>query len=258
MRKLNILVIAVITAIVVGSVYFPLGPGDFGVHAIGLQIDGQNVARFFAHPTIGAEYSTPRDPNTITVCNFTTPLDTGSITQISIYLIGEPSGSNVRAVIYANDPDSQLPLNQQLLAQSIEDLNVTSMTGEWYNFTINFAASANTTYWFGYYSDHFTRYYYDVSADHISGTSANSTLPNYFPDSFTFTYGSSTIMSLSVVYTHADANPTLSPFQTSSPEIQVAQNSTGEVGLVIIFLAETTVAVFYYNYKKWRAGLSQK
>jgi hypothetical protein len=259
MRRPSILVIAIITAIVVGSVYSLLGPSDFGVHAKGLQIeDSQDASamRSFAHPTIGAECSTLRSPNTITVCNFTTPGDTGSITQISIYLIGEPSGSKVRVVIYANDPDSQLPLNQQLVAQSTEELNVTSATGEWYNFTTNFVPSAKTTYWFGYCSDHCTRYFYDVNLDHITGTAANSTPPDYFPDSFT--YGSSTIMSLCVVYIHEPANLTFGSSQTSSSEMQVGQNSTGEIDLVIIILVETTVAVFYYNYKKMRVGLSQK
>lgn len=234
-----------------------------------------NSTNVFAQETIGAENSTLRPPNTITVCNFTTPADTGNIIQISIYLIGEPTGSNVGAVIYANDPDSQLPLDQQLLAQSTEDLNVTSITGEWYNFTTNFAASRNTTYWFGYYSDRCTRYYYDIDPDHISGTSANSTLPNRFPN--LFCYINSTIMSLYVVYTHADPKLTSSPSQTSPPETQipqnysspntqiaqdsgsqtrVAQNSTGEIDLVIIILAEAAVTVFYYRYEKKRANYS--
>jgi hypothetical protein len=188
-----------------------------------------------------------QSPNTVTVCNYTTPLDVGVITQISIYLTGSPEGSNVTAVIYADSPDSKLPNNQQLLAKSKETLNITSTSGEWYNFTMNYAASPNTTYWIGYFSDSFTRYNFDKNATYISGTSsASKTLLNNFPGSFT--YSDSAIMSLYVAYTREDPKPASDPPQaseaTSAPNPLLSKFLSPEtITAIFVSTAATTTAL---------------
>jgi len=79
--------------------------------------------------------------------------------QISVYLKGIPGKSRVWAVIFANEPDANFPQGGEPLAQSVDALNMTSESGEWCDFTMNFPASQNATYWLGYYSDNFTQYF---------------------------------------------------------------------------------------------------
>ena len=80
----------------------------------------------FAYEAQGNQRSSLPAPQTITLCNYTTPPDTGTITQISILLTGIPEGSQVRAIIFPNDPDSNLPQVGEPLLQTYA-LNVTSV-----------------------------------------------------------------------------------------------------------------------------------
>jgi hypothetical protein len=108
-------------------------------------------------------------------------------------------------------------MSSQVLARSEETLNVTSTSGEWYNFTLNFTPQGNTTYWFGYFSDGFTRNFYDQQANHASLISSGNTLPDSFSGSFT--YSKSNIMSLYGLYTPKDLTlpqPTSQPPATDS------------------------------------------
>jgi hypothetical protein len=169
----------------------------------------------FAYSTIGKENSSLPNPKTVTLCNYTTPPDTGIIVQISIYLTGTLEGSYVRAVIFANEPETQLPQGDAPIAQSIDTLNVTSVSGEWYSFTMNYPASPNTVYWLGYYSDNFTHYFFDANNNYISLTSqpepGNST---WIPVGWY--YKGKSIMSLYALYTNADP-PTPTPTPTLTP-----------------------------------------
>jgi hypothetical protein len=164
-----------------------------------------DLTAVFGNPDVGKQVSELRSPNSVTLCNFSTPLGMAKITQISILLIGTPQGSNVTAVVYANDPGSKLPMSSQLLARSQETLNVTSTSGEWYNFTLNFVPYDNTTYWFGYYSEGFTRNFYAVDANHVSLVSSGGLLPEVF--SGTFSLSGSSMMSLYGVYEGGKPNP---------------------------------------------------
>jgi hypothetical protein len=137
------------------------------------------------------------------------------ITQISIFLVGPPEGANVTAVVYAGDPDLQFPMNGQVLARSAETLNVTSTSGEWYNFTMNFAPYGNETYWFGYYSDGFTRNFYNEEMNHATVISSGNSLPNTF--SGAFTYSNSNMMSIYGIFERGNPNPAPTPKITPTP-----------------------------------------
>jgi hypothetical protein len=170
----------------------------------------------FGYEVIGQENSILLAPKTITLCNYTTPFDAGLIVQISIYLKGPPGGSVVRAVIFANEPDAKFPQGGESVAQSLDVFNVTSNSGQWYNFTMNYPASQNTVYWFGYYSENSTQYFFDTDINHLSVTSqskdANST---WLPVSWS--YIGKSMMSLYAVYNVAD--PQLSPTSTPTPSL---------------------------------------
>jgi len=128
--------------------------------------------------------------------------------------MGTPEGANVTAVIYENNPASQLPVNSQLLARSEETVNVTFTSGKWYNFTMNFEPYGNTTYWFGYFSDGFTRNYFDAEANHVSGISLENTLPRTLSGSFTSTHS---VMSLYALYERGNPNPAPTPTISALP-----------------------------------------
>ena len=165
-----------------------------------------------------------------------------------------------------NDPETQLPLRGEPLAQSIETLNVTSVSGkyynstlnysgEWYNFTMDFSAYQNTVYWLGYYSDNYTRYFFDYNDGFLSVTSQpKDELTSLLPD--TWAYEGKSIMSICALYTFAEPQPT----PTLPPDSSDIQSSSGELasggsfGYTIIVLAiiggESTVALAYQIHKK--------
>lgn len=211
-----------------------------------------NSTSTFAYGAKGNEYSSLPAPKTITLCNYTTPPDTGIIVQISIYLMGISEGSHVRAVIFANEPDAKFPQGGEPLAQSSDILNVTSVTGRWYNFTMNFPASQNTVYWLGYYSDNFTQYFFDANNDHISVTSQpkvenSSWLP------VGWSYEGKSVMSLDALYTIADPQPSPTPVHTYSAISYISQTvqSFQDTFFVLLVIgAESVIMVTDKNRKK--------
>lgn len=162
-------------------------------------------------------------------------------------------GSQVKAVIFANDPQTQLPREGAPIAQSSETLNVTSMSGEWYNFTMNFAASQNTVYWIGYSSENFTRYYFDVGGASISVTSQPGR-SSLFPT--VWSYQGKSIMSLRALYTSIapKPNPTTSPQSSPSGQAQGLQNI---LPVLLIICVESGIMVTY-RLRKSRNAVNNK
>ena len=175
----------------------------------------------FGYGGIGEECSSLPTANTITLCNCTTPPNCGIITQISIYLAGIPEGSSVSAVIFANEPEANFPQGGEPIAQSFETLNVSSVSGQWYNFTMNYSASPNTLYWFGYYSDNITHYFFDTSNNTITVTSQpENGISIQLP--VVWYYQGKAIMSLYALYTPVTSNSS-QPQPTATPTPSASQ-----------------------------------
>ena len=180
-----------------------------------------NSTSTFAYESVGTEPSRLIAPKTYTLCNYTTPSNIGTIVQISIYLIGVPEGSQVNAVIFPNEPDAKFPKDGDPIAQSSDTLKVTSASGEWYNFTINYPAHPNTIYWIGYFSDQATQYFFDANNNHISVTSqTKDNNSQWLPVGWS--YQGKTIMSLYANYTIADPQPSPTPNNLNSDTTQSA------------------------------------
>jgi hypothetical protein len=191
----------------------------------------------FGNPVIGKECSDVLSAKTITLCNYTTPQHFGKIVQISIYLAGISGGSNVQAVIFANEPDVNFPKGGEPIVKSLETLNVASVSGQWYNFTMNCSASANTIYWLGYYSDGQTHYFFDASNNSITVTSQpkdgnSSWLP------VGWSYQGKTTLSLYALYTISDPTPTATPTNSG---IQQSTQSSDAIFVSLIIVGETTI-----------------
>jgi len=184
----------------------------------------------FGYEAIGKQVSHLSASETITLCNYTTPPNPVVITQISIYLEGVPQGSSVSALIFANEPQTNFPKGGDPIAQSLEKLTVTSVTGQWYDFTMNYSTSPNTVYWLGYYSDQPTNYFFDQSNNSITLTSQprdnNSSL---LPVSWSF-QGKS-VMSLYALYTNAEKAP--SPTTTPHPNSAIQTSSFGDTLFIL-------------------------
>lgn len=178
----------------------------------------------FGNNTVGKEMSSLVDPKTYTLCNYTTPRDMGNISQISIYLVGVPEGSTVRAVIFENEPDAKFPKGGEPVAQTTEPIKVKSIKGQWYNFTINYQARQNTTYWLGYYSEECTRYYFDENTLHLTVTSEQKIdEQQWIPVSWHFK--EKTTLSLYAIYTTADPKPDPTPTNAESdPDYSLAND----------------------------------
>ncbi len=198
----------------------------------------------FAYETEGTEWSGLIAPKTYTLCNYTTSNDTGIlIMQISIFLKGTHEGSQVKAVIFPNEPEAEFPKDGEPLAQSIGTLNVTSVSGEWYNFTMNYHASPNTTYWFGYFSDNSTQVVFDANNEHLLVTSqpkdGNS---QWLP--VRWSYQGKSIMSLYVSYIIVET-PSPTPVQQYSES-----GSFQDICFVLIIMgAEFTIIITDQNRK---------
>jgi len=214
----------------------------------------------FAYDAKGNQTSGLPAPKTVTLCNYTTPSDTGTITQISIYLTGIPEGSQVKAVIFPNDPDSNMPQVGDPVLQS-DSLNVTSVSGKWYNFEINYSAFPNTVYWIGYYADDYTRYSFDVNNEHISLTSQiKDDNSNVFPI-LSWRYQGKAVMSLYAQYTIADPQhtPTATPpnshsaISTIPPQAQSFQDT---IFVLLLIGAESTIVVTCQRHKKRTSSLN--
>jgi hypothetical protein len=206
----------------------------------------------FGYEAKGSQISSLPAPKTITLCNYTTPPDTGTITQISIRLTGIPEGSQVRAVIFPNDPDSNLPQVGKPLLQTYA-LNVTSISGEWYNFKMKYPAAQNTVYWLGYYTDNYTQYYFDNNNDHISLTSQTKEENSTLLPVLSWRYHGKTIMSLYAQYTVADPQPTPTQSNTDSVISDIpgpTQSYHDTVFVLLIMGAEFTIIVTDRDKKK--------
>jgi hypothetical protein len=215
----------------------------------------------FAYQAQGNQKSSLPEPQTITLCNYTTPTDTGTITQISIYLTGTPQGTQVRAIILPNDPDSNMPQVGEPLLQT-DAINATSTSGQWYNFKTNYTASQNTTYWLGYYADTQTQYFYDANNDHITLTSQTKTENSTLYPVLSWRYVGKTIMSLYAQYTISDPQQTQTPVNTpqQTPTSAQTDSTTRTAGLaqsiqetffvLLIMAAEATIVITNPTYKK--------
>jgi hypothetical protein len=194
---------------------------------------------WFGYEAIGKQVSHLPASETITLCNYTTPPNPSVITQINIYLTGVPQGSSVSALIFANEPQTNFPKGGEPIAQSLEKLTVTSVTGQWYSFTMNYSTSPNTVYWLGYYSDQPTSYFFDDSNNSVAVTSqprdANSSL---LPVSWSF-QGKS-VMSLYALYTNAEKAP--SP-TTAHPNSDTQTSSFGDTFFILGVIGMETLIV---------------
>lgn len=201
----------------------------------------------FAHPAKGKQVSTLQPPETVTLCNFTTPQDTGEIIQLSIYLKGISEGSIVEAVIYSNDRANQFP--NTLVARSQNSVNVTSQEGEWYNFTMNCLADQNTVYWLGYCSSSYTRYCCDADSSSVSLTcQAKGGLPQQLPGQCTFS--PATVMSINAIYTHSDPKPTQTQIQPPTPNPKPIGSFLNAIPIPIIVGAESLILLAIKIYKR--------
>lgn len=203
----------------------------------------------FAYEAKGSECSGVIAPKTYTLCNYTTPPDIGVIVQISICLTGIPEGSQVRAVIFANEPEAKFPQGGEPVAQSSDTLNVTSMSGEWYNFTMNYPVSQNTVYWLGYYSDNSIQYFFDANSDHLSVTSQpKDDNSQWLPVGWS--YQGKSIMSLYALYIVAAPQPSPTSANTDSGIPEPVQSFQDAFFVLLIIGAESVIVVTERNRKK--------
>ena len=201
----------------------------------------------FGHAHIGKELSYLPTANTIILCNYTTPPNSGIIAQISVYLTGIPEGSNVSAVIFANEPEANFPQGGEPIAQSFETLKVSSVSGQWYNFTMNYFASPNKVYWLGYYSDNITHYFFDTSNDTITVTSQQENGTSVKLPVVWYYQGKAT-MSLYAIYTPVTLNsyvsqPTITPINLNSAIHESSLSCWDTLFVLLIIVAETAVVV---------------
>jgi len=166
--------------------------------------------------------------------------------QISIYLAGIPKGSIVKAMIFANEPKANLPKEGEPIAQSIETLNVTSTKRQWYNFTMNYPASMDTTYWLGYYSDCPTHYFFDPGNGFITVTSLpeDGTI-GWFPVGWS--YQTNSVMSIYALYAFKNPQPTTTPVRLS------AALSPMDVLLLLLIMGAESAIVAVYRWRKKNA-----
>jgi hypothetical protein len=197
----------------------------------------------FGYRAIGEECSDMPGTKTITLCNYTTPSHSGKIAQISIYLTGVVEGSHVRAVIFANEPEANFPQGGDPIAQSFEIVNVTSASGQWYNFTMNCPTSKNTAYWLGYYSDNVTHYFFDASNSSISVTSQpKDENSNWLPVGWS--YRGKSIMSLYALYALTNETQPSSTQAHFDSTIHESTSSSWDILFVLLVIgAESTVVV---------------
>ena len=202
-----------------------------------------SVTPQFGYETVGKQVSSSRASKTITLCNYTTPPHAGVIVQISIYLAGVPQGSSVMAVIFADEPHVHFPQGGDPVAQSLENLSVTSVTGQWYNFKMNYSVSPNTVYWLGYYSDQATSYFFDTSNNSITVTSQpKDNSSNWLPVSWS--YRDQSVMSLYALYTYAEPAPSPTPSPTIVHANSAVQSSSfGDTLFILVVIGMESLIV---------------
>lgn len=212
-------------------------------------IPSQSNFTNFAHSAIGKYYSNMPIAKTFSLCNYTTPSHSGKIMKISIFLAGVSEVSHVRAVIFANEPNVNFPQGGAPIAMSLETFNVSSVSGQWYNFTMNYSASPNTVYWLGYYSDNLTYYYFDESNSSITVTSqAKDGTSNWLPVGWS--YQGKTTMSLDGLYVYANPESTMITTQQNSAIPQSTQSYWDAVFVLLIIGGETAILLPRQVHKK--------
>lgn len=224
--------------------------------AIPEPIDMPITTSKFGYATVGKEISSRQAPKTITLCNYTTPSYSGTIVQISIYLTGIPEGSHVTAVMFANEPQAHFPQGGEPIAQSSNTLDVTSVSGEWYNFAMNYSASQNTVYWLGYYSDNFTQYFFDADNNSVSITSQpkdenSSWLP------VGWSYQDKSIMSLNALYASANSQPSETSGRLDSAASESALSFQDTVFVLLIIGAESSIVFIHRTREKKNLSTSR-
>jgi hypothetical protein len=163
----------------------------------------------FGFMDVGQEFSSLKLPETYTLCNYTTPIDMDVISEIWIYLDIPPGGSQIKAVIYANEPEGDFPSGDEPLAVSAPLTVVSPGSAQWYNFTMDYPAAQNTTYWLGYYANNYTRYMYEPNIAYL--TISSQTLDDDSVQGLSWHYSEKTIMSLYANYTVGEPKPVPTP-----------------------------------------------
>ncbi len=200
----------------------------------------------FGYTTPGASSSSLKLPKTFTLCNYTSPNDAGTITEINIYLTDISAGSQIKAVIFANEPTANFPQGGEPIAQSTEIIMDSYVSGQWYNFTINYTAMQNTVYWIGYYSSDSTKYLCDSNDAYLTVTSqpkedSSSWLP------VGWGYEGKKIMSLCAVYVPTDGQSSFSDTDTADISTDSLQDT---LFVMLIICGESVIFIRDNNSKK--------
>lgn len=213
------------------SAYLRLNFTEFGYSAVGKYCSDMPIAK------------------TMTLCNYTTPSYSGKIMRINIFLVGSSEVSRVRAVIFANEPNVDFPSGGEPVALSFESLNVTSISGQWYNFTMDYSASPNTVYWLGYYSDNLTHYFFDESNSSITVTSqSRDGATTWLPVGWS--HQGKTAMSIYTLYTYDNSSSSKMATQTNSANYQSTQSYWDAVFVLLIISGETAILLPVKNKRK--------
>lgn len=174
----------------------------------------QTSNKTFGNTSSGTYISTIKLPNTIHLCNYTTPQDAGPITQINIYLSNILQDTKIKALIFANN-ETNLPTGATPIAQSTEITANESTDGKWFNFPIYHIPTPNTSYWIGYTADNQSSYGFEPNINNlIINSQPTDGTPNWIP---TWTNTGNNIMNLYAIYTAYEPEPTPNPIPTPTP-----------------------------------------
>jgi hypothetical protein len=183
----------------------------------------------FGCVTVGQTVSVLKQPKTYTICNYTTPDSLGVISEIVVYMNTLPAGTEIKAVIFANDPDGNFPSGNGPLAMSEPLVATSQFDGQWVNFTMNYLATPHTTYWLGYYSNNYTKYTYDLNDAYLTVTS-QAMAEDSTGNPISWSYDQKKIMSLYAIYTSINSTlePTSTPYvvPTSAPSLNPTPQRT--------------------------------
>ena len=202
-------------------------------------IVSKNITYSIGQPEVGLASSNPLPPKTFTLSNYTTHSDTGKLVEINVYLTYALEGTHLRAIIFANEPESGFPFGTSPIAESEEILINQTVNGDWFSFPINFTAEPNTTYWIGYYSDAQTQYGYDQDSSSITVTSQQDTDDSHSTN-LSWSYEDQRILSLYAIYTPDESIPSKQDIvpQTSSSSFEAIQDG---IFVLLIIFGETII-----------------
>ncbi len=146
----------------------------------------------------------------IILCNYTSPSDLGTITQLSVYMNAVSDPVNASVCIY-NSSFGFLVSSTKVLVGNNPD---------WVNFTLNYVGSPNTVYWLGVFASGDFNFYWDGDNDatHVFTWTNDNLTFNNLPDPFVPnpTYSGSDIVSIYATYALA-TSPTPTPTDTPTP-----------------------------------------